>query len=244
MKWFCELVTSSYPKSAAQHLCFSQMRVKGQPCGPGSAAGRLRLDYCTTQIPPHWASFLCVFVLNCFSHVWQGHGNPCQYSCLENPMDRVLSGSQQIRLTNTSLGIQFNSNQWQPQTVHLSVGMSRNFWKCKVIILPELTEMIAFSKPGQLHLSSARQSPPPFSIAMVFAPQGEKKAKDGGWVCGMHWEFEVSRCKPVYREWINNNVWLYSTGHSIQYPVINHNGKEYICITESLCCTAEFSTIL
>ena len=44
----------------------------------------------------------------------------------------------------------------------------------------------SISKPGQLHLSSARQSPPPFSIAMVFAPQGEKKAKDGGWVCGMH----------------------------------------------------------
>ena len=168
MKWSCELVTSSYPKSAAQHLCFSQMRVKGQPSGPGSAAGMLRLDSCTTQIAPHWASFLCVFVLNCLSHVWQGHGNPCQYSCLENPMDRVLSGSQQIRLTNTSLQIQFNTNQWQPLTVHHNpgvVGMSRNFWKCKVIILPELTEMIAFSKPGQLHLSSARQSPPPFSIA-------------------------------------------------------------------------------
>ena len=168
MKWFCELVTSSYPKPAAQHLCFSQMRVWGQPCGPGSASGMLRLESCTTPIPPHWASFLCVFVLNCFSHVWQGHGNPCQYSCLENPMDRVLSGSQQIRLTSTSLGIQFNSNQWQPQTVHHTpgvVGKSRNFWKCKVIILYELTEMIAFSKPSQLHLSSARQSLPPFSIA-------------------------------------------------------------------------------
>ena len=170
MKWFCELVTSSYPKSAAQHLCFSQMRVKGQPCGPGSAAGRLRLDYCTTQIPPHWASFLCVFVLNCFSHVWQGHGNPCQYSCLENPMDRVLSGSQQIRLTNTSLGIQFNSNQWQPQTVHLSVGMSRNFWKCKVIILPELTEMIAFlsqvSCISAQHGNHLLPSPLPWSLLL------------------------------------------------------------------------------
>ena len=35
----------------------------------------------------------------------------------------------------------------------------------------------------------------------------------------------------------------------IQYPVINHNGKEYekeyiyICITESLCCTAEINTL-
>ena len=27
--------------------------------------------------------------------------------------------------------------------------------------------------------------------------------------------------------WINNKVLLYSTGNYIQYPVINHNGKEY-----------------
>ena len=26
---------------------------------------------------------------------------------------------------------------------------------------------------------------------------------------------------------INNNVLLYSTGNYIQYPVVNHNGKEY-----------------
>ena len=30
-----------------------------------------------------------------------------------------------------------------------------------------------------------------------------------------------------YREWINNKVLLYSTGNYIQYPGINHNGKEY-----------------
>ena len=41
------------------------------------------------------------------------------------------------------------------------------------------------------------------------------------------------------------------TGNYIQYSVINHNGKEYekecnvwICITESLCCTAEINTTL
>ena len=51
-------------------------------------------------------------------------------------------------------------------------------------------------------------------------------------------------------------VLLYSTGNYIQYPVINHNGKEYekeyiyihthtyICRGESLCCTAEIHTIL
>ena len=30
-----------------------------------------------------------------------------------------------------------------------------------------------------------------------------------------------------YIEWINNKVLLYSTGNYIQYPVINHSGKEY-----------------
>ena len=46
---------------------------------------------------------------------------------------------------------------------------------------------------------------------------------------------------------------LYSTGNYIQYPVIIHNGKEYenecmyiyihICITESLCYTAEINIV-
>ena len=68
----------------------------------------------------------------------------------------------------------------------------------------------------------------------------------------MEWEFGISRCKLLYREWISNKVLLYSTGNYIQYPVINHNGKEfgkeciyiYICITESLCCTVEINTTL
>ena len=44
---------------------------------------------------------------------------------------------------------------------------------------------------------------------------------------GMEWEFGISRCKLLYIGWINNKVLLYSTGNYIQYPVINHNGKEY-----------------
>ena len=48
--------------------------------------------------------------------------------------------------------------------------------------------------------------------------------------------------------WINNKILLYSTGNYIHSPGINHNGKEYekvlyICITESLCCTADINTI-
>ena len=36
--------------------------------------------------------------------------------------------------------------------------------------------------------------------------------------------------------WINNRVLLYSTGSCIQYPLINHNGKEY----EKECCIYMF----
>ena len=37
----------------------------------------------------------------------------------------------------------------------------------------------------------------------------------------------ISRHKLLYIEWISNKVLLYSTGNAIQYPVINHKGKEY-----------------
>ena len=37
----------------------------------------------------------------------------------------------------------------------------------------------------------------------------------------------VSRCKLLHTGWINNKVLLYSTGKYIQYPGINHTGKEY-----------------
>ena len=54
-------------------------------------------------------------------------------------------------------------------------------------------------------------------------PCGCQGEGSGRW---MDWEFGVSRCKLVYIEWMNNKVY-YSIGNYIQYPVINHNGKEY-----------------
>ena len=81
----------------------------------------------------------------------------------------------------------------------------------------------------------------------IFPDRGKSKLKSLNGR-GMDWEFAISICKLLYIEWINNKV--YSTGNCIQYPVINHNGKEYkkecayICITESLCCTAEINTTL
>ena len=62
---------------------------------------------------------------------------------------------------------------------------------------------------------------------------------------GTDWEFGISRCRLLYVEWINNKVLLYSTGNYIQYPVINHDGKEYEKrITESLCYRAVINTTL
>ena len=64
----------------------------------------------------------------------------------------------------------------------------------------------------------------------------------------MDWGLGVSRCKLLHIQWINNKILLYSIGNYIQYFVINHNGKEYdkkhtyVCITESLCSTAEINT--
>ena len=47
---------------------------------------------------------------------------------------------------------------------------------------------------------------------------------------------------------MSNKDLLYSTGNYIQYLVITYNGKEsekeYIYISESLCCTPETNAIL
>jgi len=53
------------------------------------------------------------------------------------------------------------------------------------------------------------------------------------------WEFGVTRCKLAHTGWISNKVLLYSTGNYIQYPAINHNGKNmkknvYICTMNHL----------
>ena len=52
--------------------------------------------------------------------------------------------------------------------------------------------------------------------------------KGEGVGAGMDREVGVSRCQLLHREWINNKVLLYHTGNYIQYPVINHHGKEYL----------------
>ena len=70
---------------------------------------------------------------------------------------------------------------------------------------------------------------------------------------GIDWEFGVSRCKLFHLEWISNEVLLYSTAqHSELYLIIvmEYDGRNYekknvyICMTGSICCTAEFDRTL
>ena len=66
----------------------------------------------------------------------------------------------------------------------------------------------------------------------------------GGGRCREEWIGSLGSADVNYynSEWINSKVLLYNTGSYIQYPVINHSGKEngkYTYISESLYCTAE-----
>ena len=61
----------------------------------------------------------------------------------------------------------------------------------------------------------------------------------------MDWDLGISRYKLLYKEEINKVL----LKNYIQCPLINHNGKENdkenicVCITESLCCTAEINIV-
>ena len=66
----------------------------------------------------------------------------------------------------------------------------------------------------------------------------------------MDWEPGVDRCKLLHLEWISNEVLLYSTGDYIQFLGVKHDGRQYeekkvcMCMTGSLCYTAEMDTTL
>ena len=48
-----------------------------------------------------------------------------------------------------------------------------------------------------------------------------------GWRERIAKDFGIDMYMLLYLKMITNKDLLYSTGNSIQYPVINHNGKEY-----------------
>ena len=62
--------------------------------------------------------------------------------------------------------------------------------------------------------------------------------------------FEAGECKRLHLEWISSEVLLYSTGSYIQSLGIDHDGRFYekknvnLCMTGSLCCTAEMDSTL
>ena len=79
-----------------------------------------------------------------------------------------------------------------------------------------MTQMNLFTKQKQTHRQRTD----------LWLPRG----RCGG---GMNWKFGIIKYKLLYVEWINNKALLYSTGNSIQYPVRNHHGKEYL--KENVC---------
>ena len=72
------------------------------------------------------------------------------------------------------------------------------------------------------------------------------KGESGG--RGINQEFGINRYTLLHIKQINNKDLLYSTGNYIQYLAITYNGKEsekeYIYISESLCCPPETNTAL
>ena len=53
----------------------------------------------------------------------------------------------------------------------------------------------------------------------------------------------INRYSLLYIKEINNKDLLYSAGNYIRYLVINYKEKEYMYITESLCCLHEINTV-
>ena len=132
-----------------------------------------------------------------------GHGNPLQYSCLENPMDRGAYQATVHRVEKRLIQLKWLS-------IHLPVSDLEVVcsWlgpKSALILLTCLLPGLPLFLPWFLSMSNS------FSFFFLSSRPS--------------WKFDVSRCKLAYIRWINR-VPLYGTGNSIQYPVINHTGKE------------------
>ena len=52
-------------------------------------------------------------------------------------------------------------------------------------------------------------------------------AAKGAEVGGLDWECGVGRHRLLQIGWTNNKGGLHSRGIYVQYPVINHSGREY-----------------
>ena len=83
-----------------------------------------------------------------------------------------------------------------------------------------------------------------------FPKQKQTHRPKGGMVGGgIVREFRTDMYTLLYLKWLANKDLLYSTGNTAQYSVVAYMGKESkrvdicICITDSLCCTAETNTL-
>ena len=102
-------------------------------------------------------------------------------------------------------------------------------------------------------LKSEKERQIPYAITYMWTDSQTQRTdlrlprvgKEKGWIKR---ELEVSRGKPLYTE-ERKKVLLYSIKNCIQYPMINIMGNNfkkdciYLCITESLCCTAEINIV-
>ena len=67
---------------------------------------------------------------------------------------------------------------------------------------------------------------------------------------GINWEIGIDIYTPLYIKETTSKNLLHSAGNSTQYSVMTYIGIEskkewiYICIVDSLCCTAETNTPL
>ena len=73
--------------------------------------------------------------------------------------------------------------------------------------------------------------------------------RSSGGGSGMDWEAGVSTCKRLHLEWIRSEILLYSPRNCIQSLVMERDRAwerekktVSVCITGSLCCTAEINT--
>ena len=76
------------------------------------------------------------------------------------------------------------------------------------------------------HSSSAEISVDLTGIWEFIKNIGSQTPSKGAWLRLGQWSLEETRRWLTDTERINNKVFLYGTGNYIQYPVINHNGKD------------------
>ena len=98
-----------------------------------------------------------------------------------------------------------------PMHLYTNKSSSKVLINCPGLSLGPQTQSTAETEAGGEH-----EDPPNWG--------GKEGALSGG---GMDWELGIRRYKLLYIAWIDNKLPRYSTGNCTQYPVINHNGKEY-----------------